>query len=837
MPKLNKRLSLNGKWNVHSVFNALLQKNDNYTELAFNAIVPGSTLNDLVNAGITCSDIFWRDNAETVQKYENYNWRYTKVFTVEQLPEGRAILVFERLDTYCDVYLNGTHLGFFDNGYIEHKIDVTGHLISGENLVEVMFYSPINYTLGKEKLPTYFTSERIYNRRIQCTYGWDWTMRFVTTGIYGDCYIEYQENRPCVEDVYIYTKNVDEESASVGIDCDLSKDSVAGVLKFSVVSPSGETVCEYRRFCKEKFFRITLDIPSPELWYPLGYGAQPLYTLIVSYEDADIFTEKFGIRTVKVMRLPDKRGSENYQKCLELKKTDFSKEYDFNEEFSGFILKVNGVKILCKGANWVPCAPFEMGGMEDKITRILTLSADAGVNMIRVWGGGYVEKRHFYNECSRLGILVIHDFFMACGTYPEKEEWFISQLNKEADFLVRYLRNQPCLAWWQGDNENAVNGSDIDDDYIGRDSAYLGLAPYVWKLDPYREFLPSSPYGGRKNASSTVGTTHNTQFLSEMFHYFNEAVLDDYKEYIGTMNARFISEDPIFGAASLAALHKMMSEDDILGDNLNMWKYHTRSNPALKIHLFDQFAVLAEKVLGSFENGEDRLFKLQYIQCEMVRLSLERVRREKWFSSGDLFWMLSDCWPAACGWSLIDYYAAPKPAFYAFKRVAASIIPILREKDGKIVLTVSNDKTEDVKVRCRITEITGSSPVNQSEWVEYTISANKSEAVASFAASNDKSLLIADVEYEGNSSRTFYKKGALRIQKANDCDFIAEFSDNSVIITANTYIQAIGIECNDTDTLLSDNYFTMLPGESKTIRFSASYSPNAQIVAYKLVME
>ena len=272
--------------------------------------------------------------------------------------------------------------------------------------------------------------------------------------------------------------------------------------------------------------RIDMDVPAPQLWYPLGYGGQPLYTFAVKNGDRLIYSESFGIRTVKIMQLPDEIGSKNHGLCLSIK----NREYDLNESFSGFVLKVNGEKIFCKGANWVPCVPFAVGNIDERQTAILELCAEAGVNMLRVWGGGAFETKHFYNECSRLGIMVTQDFLMACGAYPEEQAWFIDELKKEALYAARLCRNQPCLMWWSGDNENAVKGCDTDEDYRGRRSAYEGIAPVIYREDPYRRFLPSSPYGGNRYASNTVGTTHNTQFLGHIFPYLLGNDLSDYKD-------------------------------------------------------------------------------------------------------------------------------------------------------------------------------------------------------------------------------------------------------------------------------------------------------------------
>ncbi len=832
MGRIERRIALTGAWQVSSLPNDLLGI---YEPLQFEGNVPGSTLNDLIRAGIAVGDVFWRDNAETVQKYENYNWKYTKSFSLESVPQKTVELVFERLDTYCDITLNGTPVAHTENGYIEHRFDVTELLKAGENRLEVVFTSPINDTVGRPVREGAFTQERMYARRIQCTYGWDWTMRFVTTGIYGDCYLAYAVDDMELRDVYIYTKSADDEAAELGLDVELTAESGAGVLSFAILDPSGTPVRRFERFCKEPRFRLSCCISAPALWYPLGYGAQPLYTLEIKHGEQLLYTERFGIRTVQILQLADEEGGAYRQKALAIKESAASRHYDRNEESVGFILKVNGTKILCKGANWVPLSPFETEGLEQKIEHVLQLSARAGVNILRVWGGGYVEKKHFYDTCSRLGILVLQDFFMACGSYPEKEAWFLAHLRKEAEYTVHFLRNQPCLAWWHGDNENAIGGCDTDTDYRGRDSAYLGLADAVWTLDHHRAFLPSSPYGGKSYASNTVGTTHNTQFLSYMFEYIEQSDCADYKEYFELLNARFVSEEPIFGASSLASLRRIMTEADIFGGDDAMWKYHTKTNPYMDRHLLDYYDMLAAKIFGKAADPTDGLFRMQYIQCELIRLTLERTRREKWFSSGIVYWMLADCWPTAAGWSIIDYYGAPKAAYYAFCRSAKPLIAsFVKDGEGRAALYVTHDGTALGDICCRVSILADGQIRKTTEYKLAAIGvdrANQTHLLGKLALAPGE-VAVADVTDGIESTRTFYRHGALPLTRADAADYTVSMTDKIVTVTAHTYLQAVSLESATTDTMWSDNDFIMLPGESCTVTALSGTAEGTVVSAY-----
>ena len=470
-----KTLTLNGKWHIES-----LGKYDEHISMDGN--VPGSVLADIVGNYEEYGNVFWRDNAEKVQKFENYNWVYTKEFDVEEL-YATPHLFFGRLDTYCDVYLNGKHVAYCDNGNISHTLCVDGILVKGKNKIEIYFYSPITTVAGRKPHSGAFTTERMHTRRMQCSYGWDWTMRFVTCGIYRDAYVLFKDDGVIVEDAYVYTKNVDKDSAQIGIDVRFERNG-GDVIKFDIYDACGKCVKSAEKYTEEDFMRLTFDISDPELWYPVGYGNQPLYKLEITGKDGLLKSVTFGIRTVKVLQVSDNTDSEAYKKCLEMKKSPFGLQYDKDDNFSCCTLKVNGIKIMCKGGNWVPSSPFYTDGLDEKITETLERAVECGMNMLRVWGGGQFESEHFYDECSRLGITVCQDFLMACGRYPEDNADFIENLKKEALYAARLLKNKACLVWWHGDNENAVWGCDTDVDYSGRRSAYKALAPVLYKEDP-----------------------------------------------------------------------------------------------------------------------------------------------------------------------------------------------------------------------------------------------------------------------------------------------------------------------------------------------------------------
>ncbi len=794
-----KKIDLNGQWS------AICYAENGKEDFSFNGAVPGCVHTDLMGIKIP-KDLYYRDNADACQWIENRDFKYTRTFDISDIPQ-KADLVFEGLDVYADVYVNDVLIASTDNMFIEHRFDIANRLKKGENKVSVYFHSPIKKVEGLEKRNGAFTVERMHTRRVQCTYGWDWVARFVTCGIWRDVHIDCNTDF-CVKDVYVYTESIDGNFAQIVVEAEFENYQNGGFAEMQIISPDGEEVYKHRWFRKEDFLKQYIDIKNPKLWYPTGYGEQPLYTLKICDKEY-----KFGIRTVRILEEKDKVGSDYYNLCLKIKDTVSGEIYDRNEDFSGFLLLVNNTPIMCKGANWVPCEPFPSAEEDQKITTVLSLAKEAGLNMLRVWGGGIFEKQHFYNECDRLGILVTQDFLMACGHYPEEKAEFIEQLRKEAKHAAIMLRNHPCLMWWSGDNENAILGYDTAEDYHGRTAIHQGIMPMLKQYDPRRRFLPSSPCGGEPYASKTSGTTHNTQYLGDaIFPYIAESDMVDYKEYFSQYLARFIAEEPTMGAINYPSLKRFMSDDDIYND-LEMWEYHTKSNPGLPTPLFHTLIEFTTKVLGDFKDGYDRFFKLKYVQYEWIRISMENIRRNRGFCNGIIYWMWNDCWPASTGWSFVDYYCLPKASFYSFKRCAGDLLVSI-DKQENYQIHICNDSLTDKKVALDICYVLNGQTTSIKK-LSVDISAATSKMVTTLELNEipDGAILICDANGENEHDRAFYKNGNLPIVPCDAVKIISR-DENSITLKADSYIHAVELEG---EYIFDDNYFSLLPNEQRTV--------------------
>ena len=799
---------------------------------SFEAAVPGCVHTDMLRCG-KIPDPYWRDQAQCARWIENWNWSFERTFVVEQVPTA-AQLCFEGLDTYCRIYLNGIEIGRAENMFIPHTFPARG-LKAGENTLRVVFLSPIAATRGLPERPAAFTAERLYTRRLQCTYSWDWVERFVTMGIYRSAYRFWAEH--CViDDLRCETRVVDDFGALLFCHVEFRHMSDADFCRITLTDPDGNVVFQKRRRIVEDGLSEMIDVPQPQLWWPNGYGDQPLYRLCARVETAEgaVLAERtlnMGIRTVRILQAPDLPGSPEAQKCQALQKgahvSDKNARWDQNREgdFAGFTLIVNGVKIFCKGANWVPCEPFPSAETPQKIRALLRQLQLAHGNMVRIWGGGLFEQDAFYDACDELGLMVTQDFLMACGHYPEWEDGFLRQLTVEARYAARRLRNHPCLVWWSGDNENAMDADEDMADYHGRRSALRAIGPVLEEMDPNRPFLPSSPYGGRPYGSITRGTTHNTNYMGEKFSYIRFHDMRDYRAYFSEYLSRFCAEEPCMGMPSVCSMRRFLAEDDIFGPDDSMLRFHTKNNPSpefQEFEVFDYTVAAAEKLLGADKCPEDRVMKLQYIQYEWIRITMELYRRNKWFSSGLIYWMLNDCWPAS-GCAILDYYARPKAAWYGFRRAAQPVIASIDFTNGQYHLYVCNDgrKPCDGVARLFLQPFDKVEPTREL-CAEFHVRANESAPVLSAAlpATRKGEILLAEIQGPGFRDRAYFFEN-----RPCDCQFpgvppaVKQVSSDSITLRASAYVHAVSL---DGEMVFEDNFFSLLPGETRTIHFSGA---------------
>ncbi len=527
----------------------------------YPAVVPGSVHTDLA-AIQRIEDPFWGLNEKGADWISRKNWEYQRVFQIEDdlFAADQVDLVCEGLDTLADVYINGRLLYSTANMFRPYHWDIKSCLIPGENIIKIVFHSPktfIEDAQAENRLPFLSNPGMGHIRKAQSHFGWDWGPALPTVGIWRSIYLQgYYSAR--LNDIQISQEH---DAAGVNLAIDVSCyywafDSL--LLKATLQAPDGscfsysagftDAGAELAYFIHEGCASLSIRIPDPQLWWPNGLGAQPLYQLsigvAVGNQSLDTQFFQLGLRKIELRRLPDRWGE-------------------------SFQFLINGVPIFAKGANWIPADAFPALVQDEKLEYLLQSAAQANMNMLRVWGGGYYESEQFYDLCDRYGLLVWQDFMFACAAYPLDGPKFVSLLRSEVDAVVRRLRHRACLGVWCGNNELETLWPLMRPNRSVWDATkryfYEDLPAQVKSLDHEHPYWPSSPSSGgflQKPNSDSSGDTH----LWEVWHGFKAP-----SAYL-KRKSRFVSE---FGMQSLPSVETILdfggSEEMDLTSPILVW--------------------------------------------------------------------------------------------------------------------------------------------------------------------------------------------------------------------------------------------------------------------------
>ncbi len=397
-----------------------------------SAVVPGCVHRDLRRHGLI-PDPFFGTNELDLQWIEQRDWEYRTAFDVSAalLTDEVVELVCDGLDTLATVYLNGRKVAATDNMFITWRWNVKPLLRRGRNELHMVF-SSAGRALPKTRpghQPKEFNDSvgrSSVFRKQQCQFGWDWGPRFVTAGIWRDLRLEaWSGNR--LESVRITQDHASNGSVTLALHPELARPD-RFVTYYVTICLGDRTVAEV----SGRAGMLAVRIAQPELWWPNGHGAQPLYTVEVRAQDRagreiGRWSRRIGLRTIVLDRSRDKQGE-------------------------SFRFVVNGRPIFAKGANWIPAHSFVAGLTRADYERDLRSAARAHMNMMRVWGGGIYESEDFYDVCDELGLLVWQDFMFACTLYPG-DGAFLASVRTEAGHNIRRIRHRASLALWCGNNE------------------------------------------------------------------------------------------------------------------------------------------------------------------------------------------------------------------------------------------------------------------------------------------------------------------------------------------------------------------------------------------------
>jgi beta-mannosidase len=776
------------------------------------ANVPGTVHTDLL-ANHIIENPFYGTNEKDLQWIENENWNYKTSFVISksELKNKNIDLQFEGLDTYATVFLNGKPILEANNMFRTWKISVKKYLVGGENHLEIKFKSAVqegkiqakklNYTLPGD--------EKVFTRKAQYQYGWDWGPRFVTAGIWKNVKLTFW-NEAKIENVKFEQKELNKEEAKINFEFTLKVQNEGEYQIYLGAKPY-----EFQLKKGTNTVKIPIEIKNPILWWCNGLGVPHQYVFQFKLQSnekvLDDKTLKIGLRTIELIQEKDKIGT-------------------------SFYFKLNGIPVFMKGANYIPDDSF-MPRVSDSIYKIRIKDAvEANMNMLRVWGGGIYADDAFYDECDKNGILVWQDFMFACAMYPG-DEAFLVNVKQEVIDNVNRLQNHPSLAIWCGNNENdegwknwgwqkQYNYSKADSIKIWNDYEKLFHQLIPKTLDsllPKNKniYWPSSPsIGWGRKESLTQGDSHYWGV------WWGKEPFEIYEKKVG----RFMSEYGFQGMPNLETFKNFAKKEDL---SLNSETIKNHQKHPTGYETIDEYM---KRDFINPTNFEDYIYVSQLLQADGMKTAIEAHRRAKSYCMGTLYWQFNDCWPVT-SWSSVDYFGNWKAFHYQVKRSYENLLISVQEEKDSYKIFVINDDLEAISGNLKIqsNDFKGNLLLEKSFKIE--VQPNSSEVYFTLSKKDiseinlKKSLL--NIEFNSgkkSTSTAFYfakpkdlalEKPTITIKKVDD--LIIEITSD--ILAKNVYLSTVE------NTHFSANYFDVLPNQVYRITLS---KPSENIIVKSL---
>jgi len=812
------------------------------TEVWFPATVPGSVHTDLL-ASKMINDPFFRLNEKKLQWVDKVDWEYRTVFQVNEdvLSREESVLIFEGLDTYAKVFLNGDLLFEADNMFRTWNVDVAGKLRSGENELMVLLESPTRK--GLEALKKFgfqlaadndqsengeMGADRVspYVRKAPYHFGWDWGPRLVTSGIWRPVKLKaWSKGR--IEDVNIVVESLTDDIAELKIRVGLDV-SVAG--KYSVqISRDSITGFHVTRDMEHGTgnIEVPVTIHSPELWWSAGSGDQKLYDikveLVHNEEVIDSEDVKTGIRDVKLVQEPDPDGKGR-----------------------SFYFELNGKPVFAKGANYIPNDVFLNRVSPEEYEFIVKSAADANMNMLRVWGGGIYEDDLFYDLCDKYGIMVWQDFMFACSMYPGTDG-FLESVRLEAVDNVKRLRNHPCIVLWCGNNEiegawgpyeenrgwgwkQRYNDEQRTIIWKAYDTLFHHILPgVIAQEDPARAYWHSSPSAGMGQLASYETTSGDMHYWG-VWHGLHP--LSDFRKY----KTRFMSEYGFQSFPEFNSVKKytLPADYDIESEVMMSHQRSGIGNLRIRQYMEEDYVIP--------DDFEHFLYVGQLLQAEAIKVAIESHRADMPYCMGSLYWQINDCWPVA-SWSGIDYYGRWKALHYFAREAFKPTVLTCSEDDDlfKIKMVTDDKETGNLKLEIRLIDFSGNilwESENEFEMPSQELTFSLKEILGKHDPASIVlvSKLIQGEDLIDTDLHYFVKPKKMKLNdpqinmEVNDIGGKIQVKLACVSLAKNVFLYADSL-----DEQFSDNYFDILPGDTVSVTIPKTEMLHERIPSLRII--
>ncbi len=513
---------------------------------------------------------------------------FIKEFDFDSTQNGLCYLHFLGVDYYTDVWLNWDYLGKHEGYFSPFSFDVT-QLLDKKNILVAKVTSPFEepgeiWPDKKRAIKGIFSHHDCRPGGNNKEHGQDQN----TGGIWNDVFIEYGYNLILNNIKISSSLNSDQTKASISIEISYySSDKTAKEIpvNFNLTSPDNKSIKKKESFLPMyggKKVNFLFEINLPLLWWCWDLGEANLYRINIS---SDYFSSKelyFGIREVHL---------------------------DEKQQFF-----INGKKLFLRGTNIIP-TQFLSDFSNDKIEKIVSMMKESNINIVRVHA--HVNRKEFYEECDRQGIIVWQDFSLQ-WTYEESLLFKVEAV-KQIKEMVNHLFNHTSIAVWCCHNEpgNQIKSLDplLENAVLSEDSTRI-----VRRASNYEEHAYDGWYWGSK------------------------------EHYVATPMGPLVTEFGAQALPNLISLKKIVEDKNLFPPNWKVWEYHNFQ--------VDQTFNIAKVEMG--DSIESFIENSQTYQSEVLKTAIDFYRRKRFDGINGIFqFMFIDCWPSIT-WSVVDYYGEKK---------------------------------------------------------------------------------------------------------------------------------------------------------------------------------
>ncbi len=610
-----------------------------------DARIPGAVQIDSARAH-NYPNWFEKDNFRMFGWMEDVFWIYKTEFEHPNLIEGEELWFTSKgIDYEFEIRFNGKTLHYQEGMYTPVLINLTDGLQSANTLEVIVFPAP--------KLPN-----RDFGRwqadetcKPPSSYEWDWHPRLIPLGIWDETELiilpETNINRIDIEYHISSDLLVAEISASV-----CGQNLEGKEIRMALCDPDGEILIQETIILSENNYSVKWTIKQPRLWWPVGMGDQAMYwvkadVVDTAYDkelgDGQHISKRFGVRR---SRLVMNQGA-----------WDEPSGFPKSRSVPPITIEINNQRLFAKGTNWVQ--PEVFYGLLDhaRYEELINLALEANFNILRMWGGGPVNKDVFFDLCDEKGIMVWQEFPLSCLAY-DGDDKYLAVLKQEATSIINRLKHHASIVFWCGGNELFNNWSGMTD----QSPALRLLNSLTYQLDPERPFIPTAPVMG-------MGHGH--------YVFRDQEIGEEVYEWMTRARNTAYSEFGVSGPADRETLESFIPKEELFPPKPDTsWETHH----GFKSWQQDTWLMLPtlEHYFGKIDDLDDLIEKGQLLQGEGLKFIYEEARRQEPYCSMALNWCFNEPWPTAANNSILSWPAKPKPAFYQVKQACRTALTSAR---------------------------------------------------------------------------------------------------------------------------------------------------------------